>query len=389
MPDPSKDFTPIRDDYEFFAENSTEATADLDAYAERLRSFDPPAGTTRMLDFGCGPGSFTARFPDRLGWGGDRLDPALVEPTAAYRQQAVERLGAMTDRPIRAWDALPAGSERAFDLILSHHVLYYVPELRATLDGLVRALDHRGLFLTAIAGRDNALVDLWFGGFPLIGRPVPYHTAVDVEEALTGLGVAFDRRGRLRVELPGHGGGPAEDPPLPLRRAPGGPAEGRTAGLLRTVRVGGSGRHADGQRAVLREGRIVTIPAQADGDTMAKKKKPKSSFLGRWHIVLMSAWDEEYLNEEVQAFIEFEGGEKGEFQFGYVRGIMDYREGTRDGQPAVEFSWEGGDGADGTPLTGRGWAILRESELHGMIFIHLGDESEFVAERAGGAAKKL
>ena len=29
---------------------------------------------------------------------------------------------------------------------------------------------------------------------------------------------------------------------------------------------------------------------------------------------------------------------------------MDYREGLRDGQLCVEWSWEGGDGADGTPL---------------------------------------
>jgi SAM-dependent methyltransferase len=194
MPDPSKDFTPIRDDYEFFAENSTEAAADLDAYAERLRSFEPPSGPGRMLDFGCGPGSFTARFLDRLGWNNHRLDLALVEPSAAYRQQAVERLGVMTDRPLRAWDALPLGTERAFDLILSNHALYYVPELEATLDRIVRALDHRVLFLTAIAGRDNALVDLWFRGFPLIGRPVPYHIAEDVEAALAGLGVAFDHR---------------------------------------------------------------------------------------------------------------------------------------------------------------------------------------------------
>jgi trans-aconitate 2-methyltransferase len=194
MPDPSKDFTPIRDDYEFFAEHSTEAAADLDAYAERLRSFDPPAGPVRMLDFGCGPGSFTARFLDRLGWGGDRLDLALVEPSATYRQQAVERLGTMTDAPIRAWDTLPTGSERAFDLILSNHVLYYVPELPATLDRIVRALDQRGLFLTAIAGRDNALVDLWFRGFPLIGRPVPYNTAEDVQAALAGLDVAYQSR---------------------------------------------------------------------------------------------------------------------------------------------------------------------------------------------------
>jgi hypothetical protein len=60
---------------------------------------------------------------------------------------------------------------------------------------------------------------------------------------------------------------------------------------------------------------------------------------------------------------------------------MDWRQGTRDGEPAVEWSWEGGDGADGTPLTGRGWAKRDDDKLHGMIFIHLGDESGFVATR--------
>jgi hypothetical protein len=111
------------------------------------------------------------------------------------------------------------------------------------------------------------------------------------------------------------------------------------------------------------------------------KPKPVSPFLGRWQIVSMSAWDEDYLNEELQAFIEFGEHEKGEFQFGLVCGITDCRESVRDSKPAVEFSWEGSDGADGTPMTGRGWAILQENELNGMIFIHLGDESDFVAER--------
>src|SRR5215203_987090 len=112
---------------------------------------------------------------------------------------------------------------------------------------------------------------------------------------------------------------------------------------------------------------------------MAKKKpKPVSPFHGRWHIVSMSMWDEDYLNEEVQAFIEFDDKGGGSFQFGYVRGILDDREGQRDGQPAVEFSWEGGDGADGTPLTGRGWAVLQGEELSGEFCIHDGDDSEFV-----------
>jgi len=116
---------------------------------------------------------------------------------------------------------------------------------------------------------------------------------------------------------------------------------------------------------------------------MAKKKsKSVSPFLGRWHIGSMSTWDESYFNEEVQAFIEFKEDTLGEFQFGYVRGDIDYREGLRDGEPAIEWSWEGTDGADMTPLAGRGWAVLRVDELHGMIFTHLGDESEFEAERA-------
>ena len=114
---------------------------------------------------------------------------------------------------------------------------------------------------------------------------------------------------------------------------------------------------------------------------MAKKSSVKSPFDGQWHFVSMSAWDEEYFNEEVQAFIEFDENGTGKFQFGYVSGYIDWRPATRDGAPAVEWSWEGGDGADGTPLTGRGWAILGDDKLNGTICIHLGDESDFVAKR--------
>lgn len=97
------------------------------------------------------------------------------------------------------------------------------------------------------------------------------------------------------------------------------------------------------------------------------KKKQESPFTGLWHIVSMSGWDEDYFNEEVEAFIEFNANGTGHFQFGYVQGYMDWRVGTRDGQPAVEWSWEVCDGADGTPLPGRGWAKREGAELHGMI----------------------
>ena len=114
------------------------------------------------------------------------------------------------------------------------------------------------------------------------------------------------------------------------------------------------------------------------------KSKPKFPCIGRWRIVSMSAWDDEYLDEEVEAFIEFNDKGDGSFQFGYVQGQIDYRTTKQDGKPAVEFSWEGGDGADGTPLTGRGWAILGDDELNGMFCIHEGDDSEFVAKKKVG-----
>jgi hypothetical protein len=63
---------------------------------------------------------------------------------------------------------------------------------------------------------------------------------------------------------------------------------------------------------------------------MAKsKRKPESPFVGRWHIVSMSTWDEDYFNEKVHVYIEFDAQGGGEFQFGYVQGMMDCRLTTR------------------------------------------------------------
>ncbi len=114
---------------------------------------------------------------------------------------------------------------------------------------------------------------------------------------------------------------------------------------------------------------------------MAKRATQKNVFEGRWRITWMDQWDQDYVDEEVEGFIEFDRKGLGSFQFGYVQGQTDCRTGNRAGKPVVEFSWEGGDGADGTPMTGRGWAIADGDQLKGMICIHLGDESEFRAQK--------
>ena len=93
----------------------------------------------------------------------------------------------------------------------------------------------------------------------------------------------------------------------------------------------------------------------------------------------MSTWDEDYIDEEEEGFFEFDDKGSGRFHFGYVQGNMDCKPATRDGGPAVEWTWDGNDEMD--PAQGRGWAVVKGEELHGMIFFHGGDDSEFVAKK--------
>ncbi|HVK07255.1 MAG TPA: hypothetical protein VM597_00620 [Gemmataceae bacterium] len=115
-------------------------------------------------------------------------------------------------------------------------------------------------------------------------------------------------------------------------------------------------------------------------------RKPTSPFTGRWRIVSMSAWDEAFIDEEEEGYFEFDETGGGEFHFGYVHGHMDGRPTTRDGEPAVEWTRDGNDEMD--PAQGRGWAVMRGDDLHGMIFFHGGDDSEFVAKNTSKPASK-
>lgn len=119
---------------------------------------------------------------------------------------------------------------------------------------------------------------------------------------------------------------------------------------------------------------------------MPKKAEAKSPFTGRWRIVSMSAWDEEFIDEEEEGFFEFNDRGWGEFHFGYVHGNMDCRLTKRGSEPAIEWTWDGND--EMAPAQGQGWAVVKGDELHGMIFFHGGDDSEFVAKRTKGPVRK-
>jgi hypothetical protein len=105
-------------------------------------------------------------------------------------------------------------------------------------------------------------------------------------------------------------------------------------------------------------------------------------FVGTWHICSMEMWDEDYFNEETQAFIQVRPENLGSFQFGLVSGGLDgYLEGRGRNQRFV-FTWGGSDEMD--PVSGGGWLQLKgENELLGSIKFHMGDRSKFRARRAG------
>ncbi|MDY6989781.1 MAG: hypothetical protein SWQ30_17185 [Thermodesulfobacteriota bacterium] len=102
------------------------------------------------------------------------------------------------------------------------------------------------------------------------------------------------------------------------------------------------------------------------------------SFGGKWSIVEMEAWDQEYVNMEVPGHFTFNKSGTGHFQFGLVQGEMDCRMEVIDHRERIEFSWDGQEDSD--PASGRGWAVIENEELHGRIFFHLGDDSTFRAK---------
>ncbi len=89
---------------------------------------------------------------------------------------------------------------------------------------------------------------------------------------------------------------------------------------------------------------------------MAKTRNPENPFFGGWRITWMDQWDQAYIDAEIKGFFDVHPGGQGEFQFGYIRGYIDYRPTTRFGKPAIEFSWDGNDETD--QAQGRGWATL-------------------------------
>ncbi len=91
----------------------------------------------------------------------------------------------------------------------------------------------------------------------------------------------------------------------------------------------------------------------------------------------MQLWDQPFVDLEGPGHVTFAGGGNGSFHFGAVECQIDSRlEESSDAQ-RIAFTFAGYDEMD--PTCGRGWAVLKNGELHGHLYFHLGDDSSFRA----------
>lgn len=120
---------------------------------------------------------------------------------------------------------------------------------------------------------------------------------------------------------------------------------------------------------------------------MPRTDKSPGPFVGRWSIVEMEMRDAEAIHLVGPGEIEFRDDGFGSMNFIVVSCDLDTELTTRDGQPAIAWSWYGDD--DGHEASGRGWAVIREDGvLAGRVYFHRGDASDFTAVRAEPNPKK-
>ena len=113
----------------------------------------------------------------------------------------------------------------------------------------------------------------------------------------------------------------------------------------------------------------------------ALKRKPSkllkpAPFLGKWRLVEMEQWDEDFIDLVETGHILFKRSGGGQMVFGAVHLTLDWVPGEDD---RAEFTFEGFDEMD--EVSGRGWAAVESGILGGAIYFRLGDDSTFLAEK--------
>ena len=100
-----------------------------------------------------------------------------------------------------------------------------------------------------------------------------------------------------------------------------------------------------------------------------------NKFKGKWRIVEMDGWDQKAIDLVEPGYIQFDSQSTGSLHFICIYANISYA--LSSGNKKAVFSFQGDD--EGSPMSGRGWATIKNNEVHGRIFINHGDESGFIA----------
>jgi SAM-dependent methyltransferase len=178
-----------------WAASRREPALDLFAWVLALAGLDA-GGSQRVLDIGCGNGSYESALADRAHTGGrvalDLSAGMLAAVTGAARVQADAQ-------------ALPF-APGAFDVVLAPHMLYHVPDVALAAAEARRVLRPGGVFVAVTNGRAHlselrALVEAAVGtGWRM---EAPAATAFSLEDGAAPLAAAFASVERVDCP-PGH-----------------------------------------------------------------------------------------------------------------------------------------------------------------------------------------
>jgi hypothetical protein len=109
-------------------------------------------------------------------------------------------------------------------------------------------------------------------------------------------------------------------------------------------------------------------------------KQKRHRVQGYWRIIETEMWDADALDLVVPAHITLGPDGLGELEMIAIGASVDYRvEQNAGGMTTLEFSWSGFDEMD--PCCGRGKATIEGDTMKGVVFIHDGDRTSFVAKR--------
>ena len=89
----------------------------------------------------------------------------------------------------------------------------------------------------------------------------------------------------------------------------------------------------------------------------------------------MDGWDQKAIDLVEPGYIQFDSQSTGSLHFICIYANISYA--LSSGNKKAAFSFQGDD--EGSPMSGRGWATIKNNEVHGRIFINHGDESGFIA----------